>query len=72
MQKFGYVSLPRLKDIHLEFNIEKLYKIICFVDRFTVKNSTNKVLYCIRYNDAREKLEEFVEIGPQVSVPFKG
>lgn len=62
VERFGYVCVPGLIDLHLEFQIDKLNRVICFVDRLTIKNSTSTKIYCMRYNEKHEKIEENVTI----------
>lgn len=65
MEKFGTCIIPKVKEMHLEFRIDQLNRIISFVDRFVIKNFTNLKLFCVRFNEKRNKLEDYIEMDSQ-------
>lgn len=42
------------------------------MDKYTIRNGTNTKIYCIRFRENREKLEEYLELAPQDVIPVKG
>lgn len=56
--------MPGLDDIHLDFKMDKLNRILCFVNSLVIKNATYSKLYCIRYNEKKEPIEENILMEP--------
>lgn len=51
LEKFGLVTVSGLEDIHLDFRMDKLSRVLSFVNYLTIKNATFTQIYCLRYNE---------------------
>ena len=57
LEKFGLITVPNLSGMHLDFRMEKLNRVISFVNNCVIKNATFSPIYCIRYNEKKEIVE---------------
>lgn len=64
MKNFGCRALPRMNDLHLQFGFDKLKRLISFVSKHTIKNSTNRIMYCNKLDDKYQKIGDTVKIYP--------
>lgn len=64
LERFGLVHVQNLNEIHLDFRMEKLNRVICFMGNCVIKNDTIKPLYCVRYDKNKKQLEESILMEP--------
>ena len=58
LEQYGTIRIPKVNTLHLQFKINKLNRIITFVAPTVIRNLTKSPLYCVRYNENKERIDK--------------
>ena len=72
LDKFGANRIPGKATFYIDFTVDKLNRVIKFVNGSLLKNKTSLPLYCLRYDQIPKLLDkEALRIEPGDVLPVK-